>query len=115
MATTSIKDKKPQTVTQAFQDTTWHIAMSSKFNALLHNGTWDLVAPTQHQNAIGCKWMFKIKCNSNGTISIYKARLVAKGFNHKLGIDFTYTLSPVIKPATIQLVLSIALSHNWLI
>lgn len=29
----------------------------------------------------GCKWVYKLKLNSDGTIAQYKARLVAKGFH----------------------------------
>ena len=43
----------------------------------------------------------------------YKARLVAKGFHQQLGVDFNETYSPVVKPATIRLVLSIAVCNNW--
>ena len=50
---------------------------------------------------IGCKWVFKIKRNSDGTIARYKARLVAKGFHQTPNVNYTQTFSPVIKPTTI--------------
>lgn len=43
----------------------------------------------------------------------HKARLVAQGFTQTLGLDFFNTFSPVIKPATLRLVLSVAASFNW--
>nr|GEY50361.1 ribonuclease H-like domain-containing protein [Tanacetum cinerariifolium] len=46
-------------------------------------------------------------------LSRYKARLVANGSTQIEGIDVDETFSPVIKPGTIQTVLSLALSRHW--
>ncbi|KAK0573100.1 hypothetical protein LWI29_002997 [Acer saccharum] len=87
--------------------------MSEEYDALIHNSTWTLVPPKHTQNVVGCKWVFKIKRNPDGTIARYKARLVAKGFHQRPGVDFTDTFSPVVKPTTVHLILSIAVSHGW--
>lgn len=86
--------------------------MDQEFNALIQNGTWELVPKSNH-TPIGCKWIFRIKRNPDGTISKYKARLVAKWFLQQYGKDYFDTFSPVTKPVTIRTVLSIALSYNW--
>jgi hypothetical protein len=87
--------------------------MSDEFNALLRNGMWDLVPPSTSTNLVGCKWVFRIKRNSNGTVDRYKARLVAKGFHQRPNIDYKEIFSPVIKPTTIRIVLSPAVTNGW--
>lgn len=56
---------------------------------------------------------FKTKLKSDGTQDRLKACLVAKGFNQVPGVDFIETFSPIIKLATIRVVLTITLTHNW--
>ncbi|KAH9658644.1 hypothetical protein KPL70_023573 [Citrus sinensis] len=104
---------EPTTVTQALKDSKWRQAMSDEFNALVKNGTWALVSPSPHHNLVGCKWIFRIKRNFDGSVDRYKARLVAKGFHQRPGVDFHDTFSPVVKPTTVRIVLSIAVSHGW--
>ncbi|GKE37108.1 ribonuclease H-like domain-containing protein, partial [Tanacetum coccineum] len=44
---------------------------------------------------------------------LYKARLVANRRSQQFGIDYDDTFSPVVKPATIRIVLSLSLSRGW--
>jgi hypothetical protein len=104
---------EPSNVRQAMQHSHWRQAISEEFNALIKNGTWTLVPPPKHQNIVDCKWLFRIKRNPDGTIARYKARLVAKGFTQCPGIDFKETFAPVVKPQTIKIILTIALTKGW--
>jgi hypothetical protein len=51
----------------------------------------------------------------NGTVERYKARLVAKGFKLHYGLDYQDTFSHVVKPTTIHLLLSLAVTCGWAI
>lgn len=87
--------------------------MQAEYDALKRNQTWSLVPPSQAQNIVGCKWVYCTKYKSDCSIDRLKDRLVAKGFHQRPGIDYIETFSPVIKPATLRLVLSLAISHTW--
>lgn len=91
----------------------WCKAMDEEFGALQRQDTWILVPSHPNQNVVGCKWVYKLKRNSDGSISHYKARLVAKGFHQQFGVDFDETFSPVIKPPTVRIILSLAVQFNW--
>ena len=104
---------EPTSYNQASKSVHWREAMNQEFLALIHNGTWSLVSPPTHANIVGCRWIYKIKRKADGAIERYKARLVAKGFHQQEGVDFSETFSPVIKHATIRLVISIAVTYKW--
>lgn len=78
---TTTKPTIPKTLAEALRDRKWHQAMCDEINALIRNGTYDLVDPEDTQNIVGCKWVFRIKYLPNGEIDRYKARFVAKGFH----------------------------------
>lgn len=71
---------EPICVSQARKDACWRQAMSEGFDALIRNGTWDLVPPSAVQNLVGCKWVFRIKRKPDGSVDRFKAWLMAKGF-----------------------------------
>ena len=85
--------------------------MNEEFDALLQNGTWDLVPPSPTMNIIRCKWVFRIKRRAYGSIERHKARLVAKDFHQQPSLDYGETFSPVVKSVTIRTVLSLAVAH----
>src|ERR1044072_5904673 len=82
---------EPKSYKQALIVPAWQAAMQSEFSALLNNGTWSLVPLPSDSKPIGCKWVFRVKQNPDGSVNKYKARLVAKGFHQIEGFDYTET------------------------
>lgn len=62
----------------------WHTAVDRKVEPLKHLGTYELVQCPLDCKPIGCKWVFRLKCNATGAAVKYKAQLVAQGFAQKL-------------------------------
>jgi histone deacetylase 1/2 len=104
---------EPNNLEEALGNINWKNAMDDEFSALQRNKTWRLVPPGKGRNVIDSKWVFKIKRKADDTIDRCKARLVAKGYKQRYGIDYEDTFSPVVKAATIRLILSIAMSNGW--
>jgi hypothetical protein len=87
--------------------------MCEEFASLQANDTWSLVPQPAGTNVVTGKWVFRHKFLPNGALDRYKARWVLRGFTQQRGVDYGETFSPVVKPATIRTVLSVALSYTW--
>ncbi|WVZ85267.1 hypothetical protein U9M48_032214 [Paspalum notatum var. saurae] len=87
--------------------------MADEFSALMSNRTWELVPRPPNANVVSGKWVYRHKLKPDRSLDRYKARWVLRSFSQQEGIDFDQTFSPVIKPATIRVVLSLALAANW--
>lgn len=68
----------------------WKEAADSEYKSLMENETWEL---PKDREAIGCKWVFKVKHTSDGKVERFKGRLVAKGYAQKCGIDYDETFT----------------------
>ncbi|KAG5871046.1 hypothetical protein JTB14_021193 [Gonioctena quinquepunctata] len=55
------------------------------------------------KKAIPCKWVYKLKTNSDWSIDKYKERLVIKGYSQRKGEDYDQIYSPVAKGAKKEL------------
>jgi len=76
------------TFQEAGQDPKWCDAMNLELQALEENGTWYLTDLPPGRKAIGYKWIFKTKFNSDGSIDRHKVRLVVQGCRQKAGVDY---------------------------
>jgi hypothetical protein len=87
--------------------------LEEEYGALISNGIWELVSPPQGSNVVTGKWVFTHKLCADGTLDRYKARWVLRGFTQRPEVNYDETFSPVVKPATVRTVLTIAVSHDW--
>jgi hypothetical protein len=79
-----------------------------EIEAHLENGTWELVRLPHGKTAIGCRWVFKIKRNADGSIDKYKGRIVAKGYAQKEGVDYTKTFVLTARFGALRTVIALA-------
>ena len=103
----------PNTFQEALSHPGWCSAMIEKMDVLNGNGTWNLVHLPTGKKAIGCRWVFAVKVNPDGSIARLKARLVAKGYAHTYGVDYSDTFFPVAKITSVRLFISLVVTHNW--
>ncbi|KAG8491089.1 hypothetical protein CXB51_014255 [Gossypium anomalum] len=104
---------EPCTIDEAFAHEEWKATAQAKYDTLIRNRTWELVSIPPGKKTIGCKWLFKVKRNLNGTVASRKGCLVVKGCSLVPICDSRETFSPVVRPATIQTIMSIAVSKHW--
>ena len=58
---------------EATKDANWCAAMEEEMQALAENETWDLVDAPKGVKPIGCRWVYKVKYNTDGSVNQYKA------------------------------------------
>ena len=64
---------EPRNYQEAISQQCWHDAMRDEIAALKLNNTWEIVDTPANVKPIGCKWVYKIKRNSDGSVECYKA------------------------------------------
>ena len=90
----------------------WLMAMKDEMKSITDQNTWELKPLPDGKKAIGSRWLFKIKRDSEGNIARFKARFCAKGFTQVAGIDFNETYAPVAKMNSIRTILSIVTTED---
>ncbi|MCO5590435.1 hypothetical protein L7F22_044405 [Adiantum nelumboides] len=109
------QDVEPTCFEEAAENDKWQEAMNEEMDALYGNESWELAPLPKGKKPIGCRWVYKIKRNSDGSVSRYKARLVAKGCLSTYGIDYKETFAHVGKMATIRAVIAVAIAKGWIL
>lgn len=86
----------------------WKIVIQKELNELSERSTFELVTRPENARVLPCKFVLKIKRNTDGTISRFKAILVVCG-NLQRRSEYSETFYPVIDFTTVRMVLTLAL------
>lgn len=84
----------------------------SEYDSLMENRTWTLVDIPDDKRPLDCRWVYKIKKNTDTDTITYKARLVVRGFSQQRGVDYQETYSPVVKYSSIRFLMAVAAKNN---
>ena len=105
-------EEEPATIYEAINHPTrgkqWEKAIRDEVNSLIKNHTWDYAPRPHSRQVVSNKFVLKHKKNEIGQIVRLKARLVARGFSQIYGVDYLDTYAPVVKLASIRILLAIA-------
>jgi hypothetical protein len=108
-----IQEVEPTCFEQVVGNPKWDNAMDEEMVVLDANATWELVALLKDKKAIGCKWVYKVKHNVDGSLNRYKARLVTKGYAQTYAINYEETYSPVAKMTTVRAIIIMVAAKGW--
>jgi hypothetical protein len=87
--------------------------MAEEIDALEWTDIWDLVPCPPRVHLITCKWVYKVKTRSNGSLERYKTHLVARGFQQEHGRDYDETFAHVAYMTTIHTLLTVVSVWRW--
>ena len=86
--------------------------MKKELDALFKNHTWDLVTFPPRKSMVGCKWIYKIKTRSDGSIKRHKICLVAKDFLQEYEIDYEEAFALITLISSVHTLLAIAVANK---
>jgi hypothetical protein len=86
----------------------WTEAIGAEIASMTNLGVYELVERPADVNVITCRWILKVKLDSNNLPVKYKARIVAREFQQLHGIDYNDTFAPVVKYKSIRMLLTLA-------
>ncbi|GAA0149435.1 transmembrane signal receptor [Lithospermum erythrorhizon] len=104
---------EPKSFEEAMRDSRWRAAMQAKIQTLENNHTWTLASLPPGKQALGSRWIYKVKHKLDGTVERFKARLVVFGNHHIEGIDYSDTFALVARMVTVRTFLAVAAAKDW--
>ena len=61
--------REPGSYAEAAKDANWHAAMEEEILLFSDNETWNLVDAPKGVKPIGCRWVYKVKYNIDGSVN----------------------------------------------
>ena len=77
------------------------------------NGTWELATLPPWKKVIGCKWVYTIKLNPDGSLARLKARLTIKRYSQVYRLDYVDTFPLIAKMTYVWVFVSLAATYHW--
>jgi hypothetical protein len=118
-ALAQLQERTPSSYREAMaspEAKSWKAALDKEMASINEMGVWDLVpriSVPRHQTVLRCKWVFKIKTDENGAVTVFKARLTPKGFMQKEGVNVYETFAATGKYKSMRIGLSIAAACDY--
>ena len=91
----------------------WEQAIEVEMENLRAHGTYELVERPPGAHVIGCTLVFRRKRDAEGAITQHKVRVVAQGFAQVPGLEFDQMFTPVAKPSSLKLMITLAACFGW--
>ena len=91
----------------------WEAAALAELEQHRRLRTYELVELPPGRKAVGSRWHFRLKVNSQGETVKYKARLVAQGFTQIEGEDYFETYAPVSRQESLRALTAFAALNKF--
>ena len=108
---------EPQSFSEALSSpyrAEWLKAIQSELRSLHQNKAFEIIILPAGARTVGTRWRFKVQINKDGTLSRLKARFVVKGYSQIKDIDYDDIYSPVVKSASLRIILGIIMAQlKW--
>jgi len=104
---------EPKYFHEAAKDPRWREAMTEEIETLESNKTWTIEEIPPCKKSINCKWVYKVKYKSDGSINRYKSRLMIRGDQQIEEFDYRKTFAPVAKMTSVRCFVVIAVAKGW--
>ena len=90
----------------------WIQSAKVEINAFEYLNVFEVVKDERGLHKTSTKYVITLKKKDDGGVK-RKVRLVLRGFSQIFGLEYDQTFSPVVKPSTTRMILTLATLYNW--